>query len=146
MALKYGDAVILVKKSGDGEIHRLNAIVLGVSVHAPISADRKVIKKLGKPLDAEEHLDLAFARQMPPGHALKSHDLGLVFQPAYDVRPWSPDLYIGWENPLGPKVERTPETETKVCSDGTTATGPGPLPELSPAQQDEQTGEPPEAA
>jgi hypothetical protein len=140
MALKYGDAVILVKKSGDGEIHRLNAIVLGVSVHAPISADRKVIKKLGQPLDAEEHLDLAFARQMPPGHALKSHDLGLVFQPAYDVRPWGEGLYIGWEDQL------LPNTETKIYSDGTTATGPGPLPELSPAQQDEQTDDPPEAA
>jgi|WetSurMetagenome_2_1015567.scaffolds.fasta_scaffold152768_2 hypothetical protein len=137
---QYGDAVILVKKSGDGEIHRLNAIVLGVSVHAPIAADRKVIKKLGKPLEAEEHLDLAFARQMPPGHALKSHDMGLVFQPAYDVRPWGEGLYIGWENP------RVSETETKIYSDGTTATGPGPLPELSPAQQDAQTDIPPDIA
>jgi hypothetical protein len=127
MALKYGDAVILVKKSSDGEIHRLNAIVLGVSVHAPISADRKVIKKLGKPLDAEEHLDLAFARQMPPGHALKSHDLGLVFQPAYDVRPWGEDLYIGWQYADG--NESNPEIEFH-----------------SPAPQDAQADEPPEAA
>jgi len=29
-----------------------------------------------------------------------------------------------------------PPTETKTYSDGTTVTGPGPLPELSPAQQE----------
>jgi hypothetical protein len=34
-------------------------------------------------------------------------------------------------------VAHTPsETETKAFSDGTTATGPGPLPDQSPAQQD----------
>lgn len=30
----------------------------------------------------------------------------------------------------------TAPMETKVCTDGTSATGPGPLPDLSPAQQD----------
>ncbi len=106
MALKYGDAVVLVKKSPDGLSEtRVNAIVLASSAHAPTTHDRKVIKVDGKPLPPEEHLDVAFARPMPDGHALKSHDLGLVFQPAYDVQPYGvtvPSIVgvaLGWELP-----------------------------------------------
>lgn len=33
-------------------------------------------------------------------------------------------------------LEPTREIETKIYTDGTSATGPGPLPDLSPAQQD----------
>ena len=100
MALKYGDAVVLVKKSPDGLSEtRVNAIVMASSAHAPTTHDRKVIKVDGKPLPPEEHLDVAFARPMPDGHALKSHDLGQVFQPAYDVRHWQEDVALGWELP-----------------------------------------------
>ena len=105
MALKYGDAVVLVKKSPDGLSEtRVNAIVMASSAHAPTTHDRKVIKVDGKPLPPEEHLDVAFARPMPDGHALKSHDLGQVFQPAYDVRPYGEGVALGWEtlNPARP--------------------------------------------
>ena len=102
MALKYGDAVVLVKKSPDGKSEtRVNAIVMASSAHAPTTHDRKVIKVDGKALPPEEHLDVAFARPMPDGHALKSHDLGQVFQPAYDVREWQEGVALGWELPAG---------------------------------------------
>ena len=97
MALNYGDAVVLVKKSPGGEnVTRVNAIVLASSAHAPMTHDRKVIRVDGKALPPEEHLDVAFARPMPDGHVLKSHDLGQVFQPAYDVRPWQEGMALGW--------------------------------------------------
>jgi hypothetical protein len=99
MALGYGDHVVLVKKSPDGFYQQVNAIVLAAHSHAPTSADRKVIKVNGQPLPDEVHLDVAFARPMPDGHALKSHDLGLVFQPAYDVRRMANGLWIGYAAP-----------------------------------------------
>lgn len=37
---------------------------------------------------------------------------------------------------MAPKVAAEPAIETKHYSDGTSATGPGPLPDLSPAQQE----------
>lgn len=48
---------------------------------------------------------------------------------------------------MAPKVAAEPAIETKHYSDGTSATGPGPLPDLSPAQQDAaaQPVEPPPA-
>ena len=126
MALKYGDAVVLVKKSPDGLSEtRVNAIVLASSAHAPTTHDRKVIKVDGKPLPPEEHLDVAFARPMPDGHALKSHDLGLVFQPAYDVQPYGvtvPSIVgvaLGWELPGSgkPATVKAPKPPVKKNDD-----------------------------
>ena len=124
MALKYGDAVVLVKKSPDGLSEtRVNAIVLASSAHAPTTHDRKVIKVDGKPLPPEEHLDVAFARPMPDGHALKSHDLGLVFQPAYDVQPYGvtvPSIVgvaLGWELPKSSESdEQASEKDERMTS------------------------------
>ena len=120
MALKYGDAVVLVKKSPDGLSEtRVNAIVMDSSAHAPTTHDRKVIKVDGKPLPPEEHLDVAFARPMPDGHALKSHDLGQVFQPAYDVRPYGKGMALGWET-LNPAKPEPPPQKKETEEDGET--------------------------
>ena len=120
MALKYGDAVVLVKKSPDGLSEtRVNAIVMASSAHAPTTHDRKVIKVDGKALPPEEHLDVAFARPMPDGHALKSPDLGQVFQPAYDVRPYGEGVALGWELPGSdkPATVKAPKPPAKKNDD-----------------------------
>lgn len=89
----YGDAVVLVLKSGD-VVSRLNAIVLASSLHAPMTLDRKPIK------DAEpvEHLDLAYpAQSLAPGGILKTRNFDEIFRNAYSVGPYGDGLAIGYE-------------------------------------------------
>jgi hypothetical protein len=112
MALKYGDAVVLLQKRPDGTVSRVNAIVLDSIVHTPRTADRKVIE--GAP--AEEHLDVMFPRELPDGHTPKTREPGAIFQPAYDVRAWRDDLYIGWQWSPGnmPKPAAKAKAEPKT--------------------------------
>ena len=93
MSLVYGDNVVLVKKSPDGTIRRVNAIVLASSMHVPRTVDHKAIPDAA----LEEHLDLMFPRIMPDGHAPKSRAAEDIFQPAYDQRPWQDGLWSGWQ-------------------------------------------------
>lgn len=93
--MKYGDRVILVQKSTDGSLRRLNAIVLASTVHIPLTHDRKPLK------DAEAcaHVDIAFAvpTLVPDGGVLKTRDTGEIFRPAYDVAPYTEGAWIGYE-------------------------------------------------
>ena len=93
MAKSYGDAVVLVRKSRDGSIERLNAIVLATSTHTPITLDRKPVKDA----DPGEHLDIAYAVQTPTGQPPKTRDMGEIFRPAYDVAPYVEDAWVGYE-------------------------------------------------
>ena len=93
MALKYGDAVVFVKKSPDGSLRRVNAIVLNSTSHAPRSLDGKLIKDAAD----EEHLDLAVPKFYPDGHPVKTRVLDSVFENAADQRPWKDGLWCGWE-------------------------------------------------
>lgn len=98
--MKYGDAVVLVLKTGD-VTSRLNAIVLASSLHAPMTLDRKPVP------DAEvcEHLDIAFpvASLVPDGGILKTRNMDEIFRPAYNVGPYVDGAAIGFE--LLPEVD-----------------------------------------
>lgn len=91
MALKYGDAVVYVKKSPDGKISRVNAIVLSSALRVPTTADRKPVKG-ASPV---EHVDLAFPENV--GQILKVRHMDAIFKPAYDQAPWADGKHSGWE-------------------------------------------------
>lgn len=100
MSLKFGDAVILVQKSGDGTISRTNAIVLGSRIQ-PFNVNRAHALKddSRKPLPEGEYLDLAYPNLglAPEGTTLKTRTPDVIFRLAYDVHVWSEELWIGWE-------------------------------------------------
>jgi hypothetical protein len=104
MAYKFGDVVVLNKKSPDGSLRRVNAIVIASAVQ---SADAKLLTGLrdhrGALLPAGEYLDLAFPREYPEGHLIKTRDMESLFQPAYHVAPWKEGAHVGWES--APTVE-----------------------------------------
>ena len=99
MAHQYRDAVVLIQKSRDGTLTRVNAIVLASTVQ-PANVNRHhALKSSGAVLPAGEYLDLAYPRDLA-GHQLKSSDMDAVFQKAYHVPRWSEGSWIGWE-PVG---------------------------------------------
>lgn len=104
MGLKYGDMVTLVKKSREGSIQRVNAIVLLSALHGPLGQDRRPLVVDGKALPAVEHLDLAFPDPglVPAGQTLKTRNVELIFRLAYDVAEWNESLWIGFEVPAEP--------------------------------------------
>ena|ERR1035438_10080836 len=99
MALKYRDSCVYVKKSPDGSITRVNAIVLSSVMRVPTTADRKPVKGALP----SEHLDLAVAIDHGAG-PLKIRNMDYIFQPAYDVAPWADDRNNGWETSIYAKA------------------------------------------
>lgn len=68
-------------------------------------------------------IDLAVAAYLIPDGVVNADPLAAVFDPAGHALMTNP----------------VPATETKTYTDGSTATGPGPLPDQSPAQQESDT-------
>jgi hypothetical protein len=106
--LKFGDAVVLVQKSRDGEISRVNAIVLhsvvqpdGAEEFSPKEAEvQRALKAAnGKPLPGGEYVDLAFPNLglTPQGQPLTTRSVELIFKLAYTVAPWKEGAWLGWE-------------------------------------------------
>ncbi len=117
--------------------------------------------KDGKPLNAivvKSSGDILSLIYLDPTSESMTHqgNLSRVVSTAIGVRPLSEGATFGWQGkdyPLSheeevkladevfgmiePGFPESPHAiETKTYSDGTTATGPGPLPEQSPAQQE----------
>lgn len=112
MGLEYGNVVVLVRKTRDGAISRVNAFVLGTAVHTPLRADRSpVLGEDGNPVAPAEHPDLIYCEPtaVPPGQSLKTRVLENFLRHAYDVAPYADGSWIGWE-PLAPvEVEKLVE-------------------------------------
>lgn len=103
--MKYGDAVVYVQKSSDGTVRRFNAIVLGSSLHVPVTQDRKPVAGA----DKEEHLDLAFpVLSLAPNGGLKTRSLEEIFRPAYDVRKMVDGAWVGFELPEPDRINGSP--------------------------------------
>ena len=79
------------------------------------------------------------------GHALpepfRVNEDNPVFQRHQPEHP-APEVPAGLHGAPALRSELESPVETKEYSDGTAATGTGPLPDLSPAQQDAATGQP----
>jgi hypothetical protein len=106
MARKFGDAVVLVKKSLDGKIDRVNGIVLASSTYAPRGNDRKVLKDAkGADLPPSEHLTLAVV-QAHEG-IVKNFDMNTFFAVAHDQVAFDEKIVSGWgwELPAGVKAD-----------------------------------------
>lgn len=99
MSHKYGDAVLLVQKSRDGNVRRVNAIVLGSRDRSPTSADQKILEVDGVALPEEEHLDLVYPDPglVPEGQMLTTRDVDSIFRKTYETRAWTEDAWIGFE-------------------------------------------------
>lgn len=100
MGLEYGNVVVLVRKTRDGALSRVNAFVLGTAVHTPLRADRSpVLGEDGNPVAPAEHPDLIYCEPtaVPPGQSLKTRVLENFLRHAYDVAPWTDGAWIGWE-------------------------------------------------
>jgi hypothetical protein len=101
MALKYGDAVVLVRKSrdvdGKDSISRVNAIVLASATQPPNANRRGALKNHKGVLPHGEYLDLAFPTELPEGQLLTSRSADHIFRFAYAVPEWDGDGNIGWE-------------------------------------------------
>ena len=101
MAHKFGDVVVLVKKSpgGDGKtvLSRVNAFVLAASVMTPRGADRQPIKVRGVAVPDEECLDMVFMEPSMGAAGLKVWNLEVICRFAYAQRPFTDELWQGWE-------------------------------------------------
>lgn len=94
--------------------------------------------------DGTERLTTAIAAEKAKLEGLHPTLLAVLAHPIDDVRAFfrSFGVHLFGQTPATP-AEAIPSApgpiETKVYSDGTSVTGPGPLPTLSPAQQDAET-------
>lgn len=101
MSLKYGDAVILIQKSRDGDkdvLRRVNAIVLH-SASQPENATRSTGLKSssGALLSQGEYLDLTYPDPGLDGQSISSRSTDQIFRRAYTVAPWQKGAWIGWQ-------------------------------------------------
>jgi hypothetical protein len=131
--LKFGDAVVLVQKSRDGEISRVNAIVLhsvvqpdGAEEFSPKEAEvQRALKAAnGKPLPGGEYVDLAFPNLglTPQGQPLTTRSVELIFKLAYTVAPWNEGAWLGWEPAVAPAEEVADPTESEKKAAEATST------------------------
>lgn len=97
MPYKYRDAVVLIKKSPDGTIRRVNAIVLR-SVEQIPNAPRSTALRAqnGVNLPPGEYLDLAFPRDLG-GQEGTLGSVESVFSKAHNVPAWKEESWIGWQ-------------------------------------------------
>lgn len=101
MPYKFGDAVVLVQKSGD-KVTRLNALVLASNVQ-PKNADKRTgLTNNNGLLPEGEYLDLAFLAPLPEGQAVKTTSPEHLFRPASVVPPYKEGAPIGWEAVTAP--------------------------------------------
>ena len=99
MALKYGDAVVLVQRLPDGTLRRVNAIVMHSAVQPPNVHRSKALKDHRGIIPEGEYLDIAFPRVLAYGQALKSRTMEALFQPDWAVPAWKEGANKGWELP-----------------------------------------------
>ncbi len=99
MALKYGDAVVLVQRLPDGTLRRVNAIVMHSAVQPPNVHRSKALKDHRGIIPEGEYLDIAFPRVLADGQALKSRTMEALFQPDWAVPAWKEGANKGWELP-----------------------------------------------
>jgi len=103
MALKYKDAVVLVRKSRDADgidaVSRVNAIVLASATQPPNAHTRGALKNHKGVLPHGEYLDLTFPTELPEGQVLTSRSADHIFRFAYAVPEWDGYGNIGWEPP-----------------------------------------------
>lgn len=98
MALKYGDAVTLVKKSPDGKtFSRVNATVIRSAIQPAKVKRSQALKDVTGALAEGEYLDLLFPREQPVGLIVKSLAPEEIFQKALVVAPFTEGSTIGWE-------------------------------------------------
>ena len=118
MSHEYGDSVVLIKKSPDGSIRRVNAIVLSsvsqVAMTPSTPRSHALRDSKGTVLPEGEYLDVMYPREFD-GQPPKSLALDLIVQKAHSVPPWVEGAWIGWQGD---------------------STGPAPPSDLSPDQQD----------
>jgi hypothetical protein len=123
----------------------VNAIVMHSAVQPPNVHRSKALKDHRGIIPEGEYLDIAFPRVLAYGQALKSRTMEALFQPDWAVPAWKEGANKGWELPATFEAENAKPLpggevssvvhETKHYSDGSSATGPAPLPDLSPDQQ-----------
>jgi hypothetical protein len=100
MPLKYGDSVILIQKSPDGTLRRVNAIVLESRTQPPNATRPQGLRNSQGALLAEgEYLDVHFPDPslVADGRVLKTRAPEVIFRPAYSVPPWKDGAWIGWQ-------------------------------------------------
>lgn len=97
MPLKFGDAVVLVQKSPDGVVRRVNAMVLTSAVQPSNPNPSQALKDHKGVLDPGEYLGLIFPRAFPEGQVPKTSDLDVLFQRTVGTGPWKDGAWIGWE-------------------------------------------------
>lgn len=98
MPLKFGDAVVLVQKSPDGIVRRVNAMVLTSAVQPSNPNPSQALKDHKGVLDPGEYLGLIFPRAFPEGQVPKTSDLDVLFQRTVGTGPWKDGAWIGWES------------------------------------------------
>jgi len=99
MALKFGDAVVLVKKSPEGKVTRVNAIVIAGVVQPPGVHGSKALKNHAGVLPEGEYLDLAYPvpELADSGLAPTTRDLDVLFRKTAATPPYVDGAWIGWE-------------------------------------------------
>lgn len=114
--MKYGDSVVLIQKSGDGTITRLNAFVLRSATQPADATRANGLKNHKGDLLAEgEYLDLIFPRQYENGQPPSSVHFTETVQPTACTPPWKDGAFIGWQK----------GSATEVAPDPTPAWKPG---------------------
>lgn len=97
MSLAFGDAVVLIQKSPDGSIRRVNATVLASVVQPSNINPRHALKDHRGVLPEGEYLELLYPRSFPNGQPPRTRDLDSLFQRAVSVPIWRDGAWIGWE-------------------------------------------------
>src|ERR1700690_81009 len=102
MTLKFGDDVTLVKKSPDGTITRVNAIVIASVVQQPGVHRSKALRTQSGVLPEGEYLDLAYPvmELAQTGVAPTTRDMDVLFRKTSATPPWKEGSWIGWELPI----------------------------------------------
>ena len=105
----------------------------GVAINALVAASREVYTPATQetPAFTTEHLDVVYLEPGAGSSSMSGQQLRDSIKTQFSVPPLTPGAVNGWSG-------LPPAHETKTYPDGTTVTGPGPLPDLSPAQQDSQ--------
>jgi hypothetical protein len=95
--MKYSDSVVLIRKSPDGSLTRVNAFVLASFIQAKDATRSTGLRDNRGLLPEGEYLDLMFLEPLPEGVNVKTTAPSELFKPASLTPPWKDGANIGWE-------------------------------------------------